>query len=332
MWGLGGEGGSEGDKNSGSPNGAVSLDYPQTDRRVEGRSEVMKEYKIWLAKILTVIVLTFVIVPFVAGGVLAASSMGGPKVSVVELSGVIEDASDVLKSLYSASRDKDIKAIVLRVDSPGGAVAPSEEIYHAVKKLKAEKPIVVSMGSVAASGGLYSSAGASRIFCQPGTQTGSIGVVMQIPNFTTIAKTVGVDMITVKSGALKDTGNQFRPMTDDERKFLEGTASKVHDAFIKAVSEGRNIPEEKVRSFADGRVLLGSEAKELGLVDDFGDIYDAGRAALTLAHVELKPEEVPNLVFTGKKKGFLAKAFDSASSIPAMIEDATRPSLKYIAY
>ena len=255
----------------------------------------------------------------------------GPRVSVIELAGVIEDSSDVLRELYHAARDKDVKAIVLRIDSPGGAVAPSEEVYNAVRRLKAEKPIVVSMGSLAASGGLYSAVGASKIFCQPGTQTGSIGVVMQIPNFTSIANKVGFDMITVKSGALKDAGNQFRPMTEVERKFLEDTALKVHDGFIKAVAEGRNIPEDKVRSFADGRVLLGSEAKAYGLVDDFGDVYDAGREALKLAKFELKPDEVPNLVFVNEKKSFLQRALDSASSLPSLVKGSGIPSLQYLA-
>jgi protease-4 len=187
------------------------------------------------------------------------------------------------------------------------------------------------MGSMAASGGLYSSLAASKIFCQPGTQTGSIGVIMQIPNFSTIADKVGFSMVTVKSGALKDAGNQFRPMTDDERKFLEGTARKVHVQFIQAVAEGRNIPEAKVREFADGRVILGTEAKELGLVDDFGDVYDAARAALELAHVPLKKDEVPNLVFTHKKKGFLSKLADASSSLPSLMGSELIPSLQYIA-
>lgn len=290
----------------------------------------MKEYKLWLAKIVTLVVLTFVFIPLLVG-VMSVAKSAGPRVSVIELVGVIEDSSDVLKELYHAARDKDVKAIVLRIDSPGGAVAPSEEVYNAVRRLKSEKPIVVSMGSLAASGGLYSAVGASKILCQPGTQTGSIGVVMQIPNFTTIANKVGFDMITVKSGALKDTGNQFRPMTEVERRFLEDTANKVHDAFIKAVSEGRNIPEEKVRAFADGRVLLGSEAKAYGLVDDFGDVYDAGREALKLAKVDLKPDQVPNLVFVNEKKGFLQRALESASSIPSLVQGGSVPTLKYIA-
>ena len=244
---------------------------------------------------------------------------------------MITDASEVLKALYSEARNKDTKAIVLRIDSPGGAVAPSEEIYNAVRRLKAEKPIVVSMGSMAASGGLYSAASASKIFCQPGTQTGSIGVIMQVPNFSTIADKVGVSMITIKSGALKDVGNQFRPMTEDDRRFLEEVAARVHKNFIQAIAEGRKLSVDKVEKFADGRVLLGSEAKDLGLVDGFGDIYDAAREALVLAKVELKADQIPNLVYANKKKNFLERALDSETLIPSLVEWGSVPTLKYLA-
>jgi protease-4 len=300
-----------------------------TGREKERR---MKEYKIWLAKIVTIVVIALVVIPMIGGAASAVKGAMGPKVAVIELAGVIEDAGDVLKALYEEARDKDTKAIVLRVDTPGGAVAPSEEIFSAVKKLKAEKPIVVSMGSLAASGGLYSSVSASKIFCQPGTQTGSIGVILQIPNFTTVADKVGVHMVTIKSGALKDAGNQFRPMTEEERKFLEDVASRVHKNFVQAVAEGRNLPIEKVKSFADGRVLLGSEAKELGLVDDFGDVYDAARAALALAKVELEPLEVPNLVYANRKKNLLERALESQSLIPTLIQESGVPTMKLLAY
>jgi protease-4 len=283
----------------------------------------MKEYKVWLAKLLTLVLIALIVLPMLAGAIAAAGKLsgkiGGPSVSVVELMGPIEDVTEVLKALYQESQNKDSKAIVLRIDSPGGAVAPSEEVYNAVRKLKSVKPIVVSMGSVAASGGLYSSLAATKIFCQPGTQTGSIGVVMQIPNFSTVADKVGVSMVTVKSGALKDVGNQFRPMTDVERKFLEDTASKVHSLFIKAVATGRGIPEDKVREFADGRLIIGHEAKELGLVDGFGDVYDAAREGLKIAGVELKDGELPQLNYANRKKNILEKALEASSSISSLI-------------
>ena len=279
----------------------------------------MGEYKVWLAKLVTLVLIAMVVLPMIAGGIAAAGKIGGPRVAVVELEGPIEDVTEVLKALYQEARNKDTKAIVLRVDSPGGAVAPSEEVYNAVRRLKSVKPIVVSMGSVAASGGLYSSLAATKILCQPGTQTGSIGVVMQIPNFSSVADKVGVTMVTVKSGALKDVGNQFRPMTDAERAFLEGTAAKVHDLFIKAVADGRGIAEAKVREFADGRVIIGHEAKELGLVDDFGDVYDAARLALTTAGVTLKDDELPTLHYSNRKKNLIEKALEASSSLSSLI-------------
>lgn len=292
----------------------------------------MNEYKVWLAKLVTIVLIVMVALPIISGALTAAGKIGGPRVAVVELAGPIEDANEVLKALYQEARNADTKAIVLRVDSPGGAVAPSEEIYNAVKKLKAEKPIVVSMGSLAASGGLYSSLAASKILCQPGTQTGSIGVIMQIPNFSTVADKVGVSMVTVKSGNLKDVGNQFRPMTDDERQFLQDTATKVHNIFIQAVVEGRKLSEDKVRQFADGRVIIGHEAKALGLVDDFGDVYDAGREALKLAGITLKPDELPSLHYANRKKNFLERALQSSASLPELLQGVSVPTLKYMAY
>jgi len=295
----------------------------------------MNEYKLWLAKIVTVAVVLLVGLPVLSLMISAAGSASGTKVSVIELEGPIMDATEVLTALYKHAADKDVKAIVLRIDSPGGAVAPSEEIYNAVRRLKAEKPIVVSMGSVAASGGLYASLAGSKIFAQEGTQTGSIGVILQLPNFASVADKVGFSMVTVKSGSLKDTGNPFRAMTDDERRFLEDTASKVHGSFIRAVSTGRNIPEEKVRKFADGRLILGLEAKELGLIDEFGDIYDAARASLALAGVTLEPDQVPALVYANKKKGFLSKVLEGRSALPELVASevaAMRPVMQYLAF
>jgi len=279
----------------------------------------MNEYKVWLAKLLTLGLIFIVGMPILIGALAAVGIEKGPKVSVVELNGVIEDSREVLEALYQEVRDDQAKGLVLRIDSPGGAVGPSEEIYNAVRRLKAQKPIVVSMGSVAASGGLYAAVGASKIFAQSGTQTGSIGVIMQLPNFANVADKVGITMVTVKSGALKDTGNPFRSMTDEERKFLEDTTAKIHGNFIKAVAEGRNIPEAKVREFADGRLILGSEAKELGLVDNFGDIYDAATEALKLAGHPLKGDQVPSLIYANRKKGVLTKMLEGSSDLPGAL-------------
>ena len=292
----------------------------------------MNEYKVWLAKILTSVALLLLIV----AGLQAVKGVElGPAVSVIELEGVILDSTEVLSALYKEAYSEKTKAIVVRVDSPGGAVGPSEEIYAAISKLKKVKPIVVSMGSVAASGGLYAALGASKVLASPGTQTGSIGVIMQLPNYSQIAEKVGFSMVTVKSGALKDTGNPFRPMTEGEHKFLEETTVKVHDAFIKAVVDGRGLSEEKVRAFADGRVILGSEAKEYGLIDGFGDIFDAAYEGLSLAGVKLEPGKLPELAYANKKKGTLSKLIEGSSQLGATIlrevAQVQYPHLAYLA-
>ena len=297
----------------------------------------MRAYFLWLAKFLTVIVVFFFVVPFLiimaAAAVAHAPGAAGPHVSknsvaVVELSGMISDSKEVLEDLYEQAEDDHVQGIVLRIDSPGGAVGPSQEIFSAVRSLKAKKPIVASMGAVAASGGLYSALGASRILCQPGTLTGSIGVIFQVPNFSKIAEKVGVDFVTVKSGKLKDVGNTFRPMTDEEREFLQGTVSEAYEDFVKAVSESRGLEIGKVREFADGRVLLGSQAKELKLVDGYGDVMDAARLVFELAGKPLEADKMPKVFYTKDKFQKFAKMIGSSLGLGSLISD--QPSLQYV--
>ncbi len=286
----------------------------------------MKQYFLWLAKLLTLVFVFIVIVPLLLGGVLIATQKemvegtdGGDKlVAVVELNGIIESGKDVVDELYKQAADPKVKGIVLRINSPGGSVGPSQDIYSAVSKLKKKKPIIASMGALAASGGLYSAVGASKIFCQPGTLTGSIGVIMQLPNFTKIADKVGFEMMTVKSGKFKDVGNSFREMTEEDRAFLQGTMDKVHADFIRAVAEGRGLSEGAVRAFADGRVIIGSQAKELKLVDEFGDVHDAARAVFDVLKTPLAEGEEPSLFYPLDKFGQFKRLFESFSWIPAL--------------
>lgn len=287
----------------------------------------MKEYFIWLLKLLTLVVIFCVVVPLlliaissateevVAGGVSSDKNL----VAVVELKDIISSSKDVLEELYKQSKNDKVKGIVLRIDSPGGAVGPSQDIYAAVRRLKQQKPIVVSMGTVAASGGLYAALGGSKIYCQPGTITGSIGVILQIPNLRKISEYIGFNMVTIKSGELKDVGNTFRDMTDKERDFLQGTVQAAHEEFIKAVAEGRSIPIEKVRSFADGRIILGAQARELKLVDDYGDIYDAARAVFDILGTPLKADELPKLHYPSEKFGQLKKILEGVSHLSSSI-------------
>lgn len=296
----------------------------------------MREYLIWLSKILTGAVVLFFLAPLL---LISAGSMGGESVevavgndknsvAVIEVKGPITDSKEIVRELYRQAGNDKIKGIVLRVDSPGGAVGPSQEIYSAVQSLKTRKPIVASMGAVAASGGLYVALGASKIYAQPGTLTGSIGVLLQIPNFSKVASTVGVEMVTLKSGKLKDAGNAFRPMTDEERAFLQSTISAAYQEFVNAVSEGRGIERAAVLGFADGRVLLGSQARDLRLVDEFGDIYDAARAIFDLRGESLKEGEIPRLVYSFDRFEKFREVFESASHIGGLL--TRTPRLEYM--
>ena len=296
----------------------------------------MREYLIWLGKILTIAVVLFFLAPLLLS---SAGSMGGDgvevavgndtnSVAVIEVKGPIYDSKDIVRELYRQAENDKIKGIVLRVDSPGGAVGPSQEIYSAVQSLKAKKPIVASMGAVAASGGLYVSLGASKIYAQPGTLTGSIGVLLQIPNFSKLANTVGVEMLTLKSGKLKDAGNAFRPMTEEERNFLQSTISAAYQEFVNAVTESRGIERAAVLAFADGRVLLGSQARDLHLVDEFGDIYDAARAIFDLRGESLKEGETPRLVYPLDRFEKFREVFESASHVSRLL--TLSPRLEYM--
>jgi len=288
---------------------------------------ILKEYVLWLAKIVTVVVLFLFFIPMLIGAAMVASEaalqetpLGGKNVvGVVELKGEIESSKQVLDHLYRYAADDKIKGIVLRIDSPGGAVAPSQDVYATVKHLKAKKPIVASMGTLAASGGLYSALSASKVYAEPGTLTGSIGVIMQVPNLTKIADRFGFDMITVKSGKLKDIGNSFRTMTEEERQFLETHLAKVHAQFIGAVAEGRNLDVAKVREFADGRVLVGSDAKTLGLVDEFGTVHDAARAVFEILGEPLPAGEEPKLIYARDKFDEIRQLLEAASRLPALL-------------
>lgn len=287
----------------------------------------MGNYFLWLAKFVTVVLIVLFIVPVVLVAALGAIvSKGDVKaissdkvVAVVSIDGVIEDSKDALTALYKHAQDDDVSGIVLRINSPGGAVGPSQDIYSAVQKLKAVKPIVASLGTVAASGGLYSALSASKIYCQPGTITGSIGVIMQVPNVKKIIDQVGFEMVTVKSGALKDVGNMFREMDPIEREFLQQTVSVVHEDFVRAVADGRGIEIEKVKEFSDGRVIIGSQAKELKLVDEFGDVYDAARSVFEIKGTPLKANEYPKLIFPDDRLQNLRRFLESIVKVPQLL-------------
>ena len=225
---------------------------------------------------------------------------GGSKVAVVEVAGVIGvwtdrglDTDTIIRTLGEYRDDPTVRAVVLRIDSPGGVVAPTQEIVTAVRRLReAKKPVVASLGSVAASGGYYVAVSADRIFASPGTLTGSIGVVMQLANVEGLLKKVGVEYVVVKAGAYKDVGNFARAMTPEERRILQNLLDDVYDQFIAAVAEGRRLEPGAVRAFAEGRIYSGRQAHGLKMVDDLGGLEDAIEAAAKMAGLPAKPKVV----------------------------------------
>lgn len=219
-------------------------------------------------------------------------SLFGDKVGVVAVSGVISNPVPTLKALDKFRRDDSIKAVLLRVESPGGAVAASQEIYQEVLRVKACKPIVCSMGNVAASGGYYIAAPCSKIVASRGTVTGSIGVIMTLANLRGLFDKVGLQLQIVQSGKLKATGTPARALSEQERARLQGVISQTHEQFIADVAAGRGLKVDKVRALADGGVMTGQQAKKLGLVDQFGNLHDAIMLAAKLGGIKGRPELV----------------------------------------
>jgi len=218
----------------------------------------------------------------------------GEKIALIRVEGVILDSKEILDELEQFEKNPSVKALLLRIDSPGGAVAPSQEIYEEVKKLreKGEIKVVASMGSVAASGGYYIAAATDKIVANPGTLTGSIGVILELANVEGLLEKIGVKSVVIKSGANKDLGSPFRTMSPQEQKLLQSVLDDVHDQFIEAVAEGRGMSEEEVRPLADGRIFSGRQAKEMGLVDELGNLQDAIQLAADMVGIKGKPKVI----------------------------------------
>jgi protease-4 len=211
------------------------------------------------------------------------------KVGVVEVKGVINDSEDVVEALKTFEKSPGVKAIVVRIESPGGGVAPSQEIYQAIREVRESKPVIASMGGVAASGGYYIASACDTIVANPGTLTGSIGVIMELGNVEGLLQKLGVQPEVIKAGAYKDMGSLVRPMTDAERGLFQEMIDSVHTQFITAVAAGRGMNKDQVRALADGRIFSGEQAKTAGLVDQLGGFEDAIALAASKAGVEGKP-------------------------------------------
>ncbi len=235
------------------------------------------------------VVLTGVIVWLVSG---AEFSVKGNRVGLVDIKGTIINSQDTLKQITDFRKDASIKAIVLRIDSPGGSVGPSQEIYREIRRTTQSKPVVASLGSVAASGGYYIASAASHIVANPGTITGSIGVIIHLPNLKELFGKIGYEMTTIKSGQFKDIGNPAREITPEEKELLQATIDETYHQFVRDVALARSLPEDHVRQVADGRIIMGEKAVELKLVDQLGNFEDAVAKAGELAKIEGEPEVV----------------------------------------
>ncbi len=222
----------------------------------------------------------------------------GERVALIRVEGMIVDSKDTIYEIKEYVKDPLIKAIVLRIDSPGGAVAPAQEIYEEIKKAVAKKKVIASMGSIAASGGYYIASPATKIIANPGTLTGSIGVIMEIPNLEGLMSKLGIKTEVVKSGEKKDMASVFRGIKKEERAILQKVLDNVHDQFITAVAEGRKMPYEDVKQLADGRIFTGEQALKVGLVDKLGNIEDAVQVAAELSGIKGEP------VLISKKERF----------------------------
>lgn len=253
---------------------------------------------------------------------------GRDRVALIRVEGVILDAQATIGELKQYSENPLVKAIVLRIDSPGGGVVPSQEIHDAVKRVKnkSNKAVIASMGTVAASGGYYIAAATDRIIANPGTLTGSIGVIMETANLEGLLKKVGVEGVVIKSGRFKDVGSPLRKMSDEERKLLQSVMDDVHQQFIQAVADGRSLEPSEVEPLADGRIFTGRQAKEARLVDELGDLEDAIHIAADIAGIEGEPK-----VVEPRKRFSIRDILESRwSSMFPKLELQTGVNLKYL--
>ena len=265
--------------------------------------------------LLVLIGIIFFVVVYGLGFFRGSDSLGlTAKVGVIPIEGVISDAKEIIDQIKEFDENDKIRAVVLRLDTPGGSVAPSQEIYQAVLELRKKKKVVASMGSVAASGGYLIAVASDQILANPGTITGSISAVMHYANVEELLKKIGLRSSVIKSGKFKDIGSPTREMTNEERALIQAIVDDINDQFVKAISENRNIPPAKILPLADGRVFTGRQAKELGLIDGLGSLQDAVLLAARLSGIDEKPE----IVFAPKKqKGIWRYLIRSLTAIVA---------------
>lgn len=276
-------------------------------------------------KIFIVITLMLLLVVFIVGKMdrYGSDMFNGETIALLRVEGAIIDVRWYMEQVRNFSKDDGILAVVLRIDTPGGAIAPTQELYSELLKLSEKKPVVTSMGTIAASGGYYLSCATDWIVSNPGTITGSVGVIMELTNLQDLFDKIGIHSRTIKSGKFKDTGNPLRPMTEEEEKLLQEMVMDTYEQFVEAVLDGRPVDEEQIRPYLDGRILSGRQAYKLGLVDQLGNINAAVAKAAEMAGMT----EVPEQLYEPEKEkpGLFAILFgESAARALASLSDSIR--------
>lgn len=251
---------------------------------------IMKKHPLLFSLLVIVIIVVCMSAAILGIVYIASDKEGGfnfgDRIALMDIRGLLADGNRLTSLLDTYSKQGNIKAVILRIDSPGGGVAPAQEIYREIQRVRKKKPVVAYMGNVAASGGYYVASAADKIVASPGTLTGSIGVIMRFSNWEELLKKLGVDMVVIKAGQFKDIGSPNRKMTKEEQDLLDQVVLDVHEQFIKDVAAARKLPIERVRAIADGRIMTGRQAKELGLVDELGNFKDAVEMAKKLANIK----------------------------------------------
>jgi protease-4 len=255
------------------------------------RSDLLLWIVVGAAALLFFILSLIALALYVSGDRGPSLSLSGSQVAILDLEGIVFDSKDFVDQLKSYGRQSSVRAVVLRINSPGGGVAASQEIYEALRRFRAEtgKKVVVSMSTVAASGAYYAACAADKIFANPGSITGSIGVIAEWYNYGDLLKWAKMQSVVFKSGEFKDSGSPTRPLTEAEKAYFQSLINNMYGQFITAVSAGRRMDEAAVRKLADGRVFTGLEAQHNGLVDALGTLQDAVAEAAKMAGIRGEP-------------------------------------------
>jgi protease-4 len=279
------------------------------------------------SKIKTAFLVIFIIIIisfFISLAIGVSGRAFGEKIGIIEIEGVIADSKDIMEDIVKFKEDETIKGVILRINSPGGSVPPSQEIFEEVKKLRGKKKVYVSMGTVCASGGYYIATAGEKLYAMPSTITGSIGVIMEQVVIEDLLKKIGLQPNTMKAGDFKDVGSPFRKMTVEEKKYFQEILNTIHAQFINTVATQRKIPMDAAKKLSDGRIYLGQQAMDLKLIDQIGTFYDTVDDMKNTLNIKGKP-----VLVYGKRPFSLLKWLISSISQDLLSQQFSSP-FKYI--